>query len=108
MFWNIFCTLCSEHNTSPNGVAKELNLSSGSVTSWKNGRVPHHQTLLKIADFFGVTTDYLLGREETTAHKEQSLSKEELKYLRLIEILTDDEKQKLIDYAELLKRGRNQ
>ena len=46
----------------PNPVAKELGLSSATVTKWKNGTLPQSETLLKIADYFNVTTDYLLGK----------------------------------------------
>ena len=70
MFWNIFVSLCVKHNTKPNPVAKALGLSSGSVTSWKNGRVPHYDTLLKLADSFNVTVDYLLGKNDTSAPRE--------------------------------------
>lgn len=61
MFWERFVQLCAEHNTKPNPVAKELGISSGSVTNWKNGAVPQSATLKKIADYFGVSTSYLLG-----------------------------------------------
>lgn len=61
MFWNVFVELCSAHNTSPNAVAADLKLSSGSVTAWKNGATPRITTLKKIADYFSVSTDYLLG-----------------------------------------------
>ena len=67
MFWNNFVSLCNNSGKSPNAVAKELSLSSGSVTSWKNGRVPHHSTLLKIAAFFNVTVDYLIGEASFSA-----------------------------------------
>lgn len=63
MFWNIFFSLCAEKGRSPNAVAKELSIASGTVTAWKNGKVPHHGTLLKLASYFGVTVDYLLGNE---------------------------------------------
>ena len=63
MFWDNFIRLCQKSNTSPNGVAKKLAISSGSITSWKQGRVPHYNTLLKIADYFGVSVDYLLADE---------------------------------------------
>ena len=59
MFWNNFVALCAKHNTKPNPVAKELDLSSGSVTKWKNGATPNDTTLKKIADYFGVTVDDL-------------------------------------------------
>ncbi len=64
MFWDIFVSLCAEKGTSPNGVARAIGVSSGSVTSWKQGRIPHNPTLLKIANYFGVSVDYLLGKEE--------------------------------------------
>lgn len=61
MFWKNFYNLCQKANKSPNAVAKELGISSGAVTSWKNGKTPHHGTLIKIAQFFEVSTDFLLG-----------------------------------------------
>ena len=60
-FWDIFYQLCTENNTKPNPVAKELGFSSATCTQWKNGSVPSSASLSKIADYFGVTTDYLLG-----------------------------------------------
>ena len=64
MFWDVFVSLCADNGTSPNGVAKEIGASSGAVTFWKQGKIPHNATLLKIANYFGVTPDYLLGKEE--------------------------------------------
>lgn len=67
MFWENFVRLCAEHNTKPNPVAKELGFSSGSVTDWKNGKTPRPTTIQKIADYFGVTPDYLTGTEKAPA-----------------------------------------
>lgn len=64
MFWTQFQQLCQNVSKSPNGVAKELGLSSGTVTFWKNGKIPKSDTLKKIADYFGVTVDYLLGNDQ--------------------------------------------
>lgn len=63
-FWNRFESLCQKNGEKPTPLVKKLGIPAGSVTSWKNGSVPHHGTLLKIADYFGVTVDYLLGNEE--------------------------------------------
>ena len=60
MFWDNLVNLCNSKNVSPNGMAKQISVSSGAVTSWKNGKVPHHTTLIKIADYFNVSVDYLL------------------------------------------------
>lgn len=63
MFWNVLIELCNEKGISPNFVAKELGITSGTVTSWKKGSVPRDTTLRKVADYFGVSADYLLGTE---------------------------------------------
>lgn len=47
-------------------LANILHLSHGAVAMWEtNKRQPDNDTLGAIADFFDVTIDYLLGREET-------------------------------------------
>lgn len=61
MFWDNFIRLCQKDGISPNGVAKKLSISSGSITSWKRGSVPHYNTLLKLADYFNISVDYLLA-----------------------------------------------
>ena len=57
MFWDRYFALCHSVGKTPNRVGKELGVSSGTITFWKKGKVPHHGTLLKIADYFGVTVD---------------------------------------------------
>jgi len=45
--------------------AKKLNMSNGTIGSWETGAVlPSVSVLIKIADFFEVSTDYLLGRTD--------------------------------------------
>ncbi len=44
-------------------LAKIIGVSQPAVTKWDTGAsVPNAETLLKLADLYGVTTDYLLGR----------------------------------------------
>ncbi len=62
MFYETFCRLCLIHGLTPSGAATKIGFNRASVTMWKNtGKAPKQELLLKIADFFGVTTDYLLG-----------------------------------------------
>lgn len=63
-FWEIYEKLCFNHGKKPSPVGKELGISMGSIAQWKNGSTPSGETLVKIADYFGVSTDYLLGRTE--------------------------------------------
>jgi repressor LexA len=65
-FWDTFYNLCEKNGTKPNAVAKELGLSSATCTYWKKSRKsPSADNLSQIADYFGVTTDYLLGVSPT-------------------------------------------
>ena len=75
-FWNTFVKLCNNVGKAPNVVAKELEISSGSVTAWKQdpARTPQARILYKIADYFGVSVSYLLGNEE----KEKALNEDNL------------------------------
>ena len=57
MFWSVFSDLCFEHGSSPNAVAKEIGISSGALTSWKNGATPRASTIKRIADYFGVPVE---------------------------------------------------
>lgn len=83
MFWQIFYTLCSDRGTKPNPVGKQLGIASSTITQWKQGYTPSGENLIKLADYFNVTTDYLLGRTNNSqSHKTAaSLSDEETKLL---------------------------
>lgn len=62
MFYETFCRLCQIHSLTPSGAATKIGFNRASVTMWKStGKAPKQELLIKIADFFGVTTDYLLG-----------------------------------------------
>lgn len=63
-FFERYCGLCKDQGSTPNGVAKKLGVASASVTQWKQGSVPRVETLAKIADYFGVTVDYLTGKSD--------------------------------------------
>lgn len=65
MFWNRFFYLCERYTIKPLNVVKALNIGAGSITNWKNGTIPNGETLSKIADYFNVSIDYLLGRDDS-------------------------------------------
>jgi len=59
----ILTELRKEKELSQKDLAALLNLSISTISNYENGvHSPDLDTLRKIADFFGVTTDYLLGR----------------------------------------------
>lgn len=62
MFWKIFEALCIQLSKAPNAVCKELGFSSATATHWKHGKIPGATSLEKIALYFDVSIDYLLGK----------------------------------------------
>lgn len=81
IFFDRFFVLCKENGETPNAVAKKIGASSGSVTAWKRGTAPRNTTLYKIADHFGVSTDYLLGKDQRTDHTVKSaITDDEIKF----------------------------
>lgn len=57
-------------------LATTLHVSQQAVGSWETGRtVPGADTLNVLADYFNVTTDYLLGRpEKQTESRQQTIN----------------------------------
>ena len=62
MFYERYCELCRERGKSPSGVAVDVGISKSAVSTWKNkGRIPKMEQLQKLADYFHVSVDYLVG-----------------------------------------------
>ena len=58
-------TLREQAGYSQYSFADAFGCAQSTVGSWEAGRrEPPYKTLVKLADFFGVTTDYLLGRTD--------------------------------------------
>lgn len=74
MFSEIFCHLLKEHNTNPLRLAKEIGVPKSIVYEWKNGeREPSIENTVKLSQYFGVSLEYLTGREESTDSSEREL-----------------------------------
>ena len=56
------CELRDEKKLSQGKLATEFGISQNTLSSWEKGKhEPSFDMLVKIAAFFGCTTDYLLG-----------------------------------------------
>jgi len=59
-----------ENNITQIQFAEIFNISNGTIAMWETGkRQPDNEMLLKIANYFNVSVDYLLGREEIESSK---------------------------------------
>ena len=65
--YDIFLTLMQKKGVRPKDVARETGIAYTSLTDWKAGRSkPKIDKLQKIADYFGVSVNYLMtGQTET-------------------------------------------
>ncbi|MBO4940368.1 MAG: helix-turn-helix transcriptional regulator [Clostridia bacterium] len=64
-FFEQLTALRIEHNLSRAQLAEALNVSVRLISYWENGqRECDFDMLIKIADLFSVSVDYLLGRKE--------------------------------------------
>ena len=65
MFYDLFCQLCEKKGVSVTRATVEMGLSRTIGSKWKRtGATPNGETLNRIAEYFGVTTDYLLTGEQ--------------------------------------------
>ena len=65
--------------------AKILCVTKQCVSNWENDNVvPSIDMLCKIADFFGVSTDYLLGRSERRIVEVSNLTDEQISHITSI------------------------
>lgn len=66
-FYDRYISLCNSVGKTPSAVAIEIGLAKPTVTRWKNGSMPNDATAAKIADYFHVSTEYLLSTEKATS-----------------------------------------
>lgn len=64
MFYANFISLCNAIGKSPSAVAVLLGFKKSTVTRWKNGSIPTDSNIKRIADYFNVTVDALVSKEE--------------------------------------------
>jgi transcriptional regulator with XRE-family HTH domain len=65
IMYEIFEKLMQEKGVTMYRVSKDTGIAQATLIDWKKGRyVPKIDKLQKIADYFGVTVDYILGNEQ--------------------------------------------
>lgn len=107
VFYDNYVRLCNSISKSPSAVAVELGLKKATVTRWKKGGNPTDANLQKIAVYFGVSTDYLLGKESEQKEKPapeigNGLSEKDMQLLAKIMALPDDKFEDVMDYMDYL------
>lgn len=115
MFYDKYCELCRQKGISPSAAAIEMGINKGTVSIWKSkGTTPQTAILGKIADYFGVSVDYLLGnepKEKTPAETgERTISDEDIMFALFngADDITDEMFEEVKRFAQFVQeRERN-
>ncbi len=95
-----------EHRKTQEEIAKDLGTTKVTIGRYELGvREPKTDILNALADYFDVTTDYLLGRTDEKQPKERFQGVNTIAAHRIgnIEQLSDEGLEELDNYIELLK-----
>ena len=94
-----------QNGISQKQLALAIGVAQNTLSQYENGkRAPDFDTMARMSDYFHVSVDYLLGRDEeklpTVISEEQdSIDEELMKYVRL---MTPDQKQMLLAQMRVL------
>lgn len=109
-----FKALLKERQITLKILIPKLDLSESAIYAWKRGKLPNTENLIKIADYFDVSVDYLIGRtdDRKIAGYSKPLSTPTLELIHKIETANYRDGQvkiisKLIDYAENFDEGED-
>ena len=90
----------------------ELSLSQPTVCAWEKGvKEPSNKSASKLADYFGVSMDYLLGRSDNISpQKEQPIIDKDdelrMRIINRVKVLSDPALIRTWDYLEGLQAGQ--
>lgn len=95
--------LRSATNKTQADVASYLGISRASYSHFENDRnEPDNITLSKLADYFNVTTDYLLGRKVKQPNNSRN-EKADLVAAHIDDDVTESEMKQITDFIDFLK-----
>lgn len=98
--------LRNERNINQDVLAKLLGIEIAGISKLETGRVPlKDEYIVKLAEFFGVTTDYILGKSDIRNPENIEIDTDKL-YIGLstndYENITDKQKEQITELARLI------
>lgn len=81
-------------------------INKNSPTNWRKGMKPQPATVLVLANYFGVTVDYLLGKSDQRTAPTEELEGVDFALSGEIREMSENEKQDLLDYIRFKKSQR--
>ena len=97
MFIERLLELMNERNVSIRQLSSDVGFGVNQIKYWKtHGTLPKADIVEKIAEYFGVSVDYLLGKEEEKTPEEPKLSEGEAMLLEAIRDVPEDQRPALL------------
>ena len=109
MFIDTFAALCKQKNVTMNRACIEIGISRTATAKWKNGSVPNGQTLSRIAEYFGVSSSYLLGEDDkklADSTKGDILDDVDVAFYGEYKELGDDDKETIRSMVRVMRERR--
>lgn len=106
MFWYNFVNQCEKIEKSPTVVVEDLGFKRSAVTSWKNGALPQVKNRKKIADYFGITVEELMGTKKEPAG-DGELDEQMKNIVSLLSAATKEERDAVETLLESKKKSLN-
>lgn len=106
MFKKNFERLCNTIGKSPTAVCVEIGLAHSVYSLWTEKTVPRRATLIKIADYFGVTPESLLAENEQKKDPAQMSREKNSRFAQKCSQMSEDELKVLEQFADYLLEKR--
>lgn len=109
VFYDLFKALCDKKGVSVSRACLDMGLSRSIAAKWKNTKTnPSAEVLPKIANYFGVTADYLLTgeqKENAPAGGEREVTDDDIKFALFggDEEITDAMYEEVKRFAQMVK-----
>lgn len=95
--------LRKEHNISAEELANKLNINKSTISRYETGKTePYLPLVIKIANYFNVSIDWLSGITDIRNWKQTSTSEIIDNYISL----SDEKKKELVRYSNFLKNDK--
>lgn len=102
MFKENFVRLCAEKGVAPSVVCQQIGLSNAAFSAWDEKSIPRKTTLIKIADYFEVTVDYLLTGEQKEKAPQETPEGLDAEIIKVFSSLSAEKKQQALSYLSFL------
>lgn len=106
-FRDRFKELREKRGWTQDDAAERLGIARSTIAGYEGekSRVPRPETLDKIAQDFGVSVDYLLGRDESNEQQTRRLSDKQKRLLDFVKNLPEEEQDYFLGLAERIVKG---